>query len=83
MTLWELNGTGGELSPGIVGGLLHYWREDKGRLWYRCYWSIGSGLFSEASVAEATGASIIRIVLALGAAAVCASELSATESVSL
>ena len=38
-------------------------------------------MLSEASVAEFTGAPVIRIVLALGAAAVCASELCSTESV--
>ena len=75
MSWCEFHGPGGKLPPGIVGGLLPYWRKDYGRLRYRCYWSIGSCLLSAAEtfVAESTGAPVIQFVSALDAAAVCAS----------
>ena len=82
MSWCEFHCPGGELPQGIVGGLLPYWRGDQGHLRSRCYWSIGPGLLPEAPVAESTGAPVIRIVSALDAAAVCASELCSIESVS-
>ncbi len=81
----EFHGPRGELPPGIQRGLLPYWHGGRGRLRYRCFWSIGSGLPSspEALVAESTCAPVIRIVWAPDAAAAGASESGPIESVSL
>jgi hypothetical protein len=81
----EFHGPRGELPPGIQRRLLQYCRGEHGRLWYRCYWSIGSDLLSapEAPVAESAGALVLCVVSTFDAAAAGASEKGPIESVAL